>query len=73
MGYEEKSRCADYISTCDGDTWSLPIPLESGVKCYNGQEIESPYCSLTATTTCTFTGFKCSNSLGEIMSNACTN
>lgn len=72
LGHEESSRCSDYKSTCQGDSWSLPIPLETGKKCYNGQEIDSPFCSVTASVSCTFTGFKCSNSFGEIMSNACT-
>ena len=73
LGAEETYRCSDYKSVCQGETWSRPIPLENGRKCYNGQEIDSPYCSHTATTACSFVGVKCATSLGDIINNACTN
>ena len=73
LGREETTRCSDYISTCDQDSWSLPIPLENGQKCYQGQTIQSSLCSTTASSVCSFTGIQCSNSMGEIVDHSCTN
>lgn len=72
MGYEETMRCSDYKAPCSGDHLTHPIPVREGYKCYQGQEVAVSLCSVTASTPCSFTGTRCSNSLGEIIGNACT-
>lgn len=72
LGYEETMRCSDYKALCSASGFARPIPVQDGYKCFNGQEIEVSLCSLTAATPCTFGGTRCSNSLGEIVNNACT-
>lgn len=72
LGYEETMRCSDYKAPCTSNGFTRPIPTQSGYKCFNGMEIEMSLCSVTASTTCTFGGTRCSNSLGEVSNNECT-
>ena len=66
-------RCTDHFVTCVDHSYSTPVAVASGTRCYNQEIISasSEVCN-TTTTTCDFDGIRCSNEDGELVTGRCS-
>ncbi|KAK8809572.1 hypothetical protein WA158_000515 [Blastocystis sp. Blastoise] len=60
-----------YVECLASETWSSPMPVAPGSKCYNGMQISAEDCCIEGSS-CTFVGFRCVDSNNVVVSNVCT-
>ena len=61
--------CTGYFVECDDGSVTKPTAVPDGTSCYMNNFVISGTCDSPS---CSFTGFRCSDASGTLVSNACT-